>query len=74
LNFHYWDNIESYESGSAVSSDISGLRGSSAVDLESGSWGTIIVVVQKIMMLLVVVTFLAWVFMMLKDTKVIKKS
>ncbi len=74
LEFPLLDNIESYENGSVVSSDISGMQSSVAIDLESGSWGTIIVLVQKIMMILVVVTFLAWVFLMLKDTKVMKKS
>jgi hypothetical protein len=74
LEFPLLDTIESYESGSAVSSDISGIQSSSSFEFDSGSWGTVIVLGQKIIMLLVVVTFLAWVFMMLKNIKMTKKT
>lgn len=74
LEFPLLEKIGSYESDSATASDFTTIQSSSSLKLESSSWGAVIQLVQVIIMLLVVVTFLAWVFLMLKDVKTIKKK
>lgn len=72
LSVPLFENINAYSSDSSSTADLH--HASSDETVNSSSIGTVFQIVQKIVMLFVVITFIAWVFMLLNDIKMTRKK